>query len=154
MLENASPLEVGWTISALFGLLPASILLVLSVMDEIRRRRRKVNGPVRIDVHKNIAVAIVLFFITGCYTLAGLVAMQSPPNPLASTDPQAAISPIVIPLLIVASNVVATLGSGFCLLQREALEREVRYAMLRNRRSGDRVVDTRRPLGDEDDGLP
>lgn len=137
MFPNASPLETGWTASAVLGVVPAVWLLFSSLSTERRRRRAGVDGPVKIDVHRSIATAMGLFVITGCFCLAGLIAMQYPEYPRAEVQ-AAALSPALILVLFIVANAAATLTSGYCLYQNAALEDEIREAGRRNRRATDR----------------
>jgi hypothetical protein len=138
MFANASPGETAWTVSALFGVIPSVWLLVVTLLTEGRRRRARVDGAVRIDLQKSIAVALGLFMITGSFCLAGVVAMQTPDPPPAAIQPAAAVAAVVIPLFFVVANVAATATAGFCLLQNGALDRESMDAARRDRRATDR----------------
>lgn len=145
MFTNASPLEAAWTVSALFGVAPAIWLLAASILTEGRRRRAGVDGAVKIDMQKSIAVALGLLVVSGCFALAGLVAMQVPAPAPAQLDPGAVIGPVLIPLLFVVANMATTLTAGYCLLQNSALDREIQYAARRDRRATDRPSHERRP---------
>ena len=138
MLANASPLEVGWTMMAFFGLVPTTMLLKRAVCLELRRHRSGVNGALEASLHKDIVLATVLLVVTSCFFVAGLVAMQAPPNPLASVDAAAALPPVLTPILFMLANGAATFGSGYYLLQQQHMDAEIGEAARRDRRAGDK----------------
>lgn len=138
MFQNANPLEVGWTVPSLVGLTLAVVLLYLSVKDEAARRRAGVDGVVRLDVQKSIATAVALVVALGCLSLVGVNAMATPPNPLVTRDPTTAATAVANALLLIVANVSLIALAGYRLLQRGAVQREIRDASRRDRRKGDR----------------
>lgn len=140
MLGNASPLEVGWTVTAFFGVIPWTLLLFRALALELRRHRA---GPqdaaLEAALHKDIATASGQLVVVGCFLVAGLVSMQSPPSPLAATDPSAAVAPVLVPLLFMFANATATVAGGYGLLKQHELDHELRAALRRDRRATDRV---------------
>lgn len=99
MFPNASPLEIARVIAASFGLFLAIVLLVLSVQDEQYRRRRGLNGLVRLDIQQAMvtAAALVVVFIGAVAT--GLIAATLPPNPTSS--PVAVALHVVVHLVLI-----------------------------------------------------
>lgn len=121
------------------GLCSAAVLLGLVLRDEMRRRRAGVNGVVRLDVQKSIAVSLTLCLALAGFALAGLVSMQTPARPDLAVDPAAALSAYLVPLVFIGVNLVLVALSIYCHVQREAINREITAASRRDRRAGDRA---------------
>lgn len=142
MLVNATPLELGWTATAAIGAVAWFAFLYLVVCDERRRRRTRVNGMVKLDIVKGIACGLILGTKAAGYTVAGLLAMSTPPAPGAA--PASAGSMLILVILI-GNNVLLTLLALYFHANRRAANLEVEKGeqeMARGERRDRRHTDT------------
>lgn len=137
MFQNTSPLELGWTLTATVGSLAWYLFLALVLRDEVRRRRTGVNGMVKLDITKGIVAGAILGTKSAGYAVAGLLAMQIPPNP----SPDGAVS--LLPLIFIVNNVALTLLAVYFLVNREQTNREMDRGVTLMRRASDRPAPTR-----------
>lgn len=131
MFENASPLELGWTLSAALGALIWYLFLFLVLRDEMRRRRTGVNGMVKLDITKGIVTGIVLGTKAAAYAIAGLLAMGAPANEAAGDS----IS--ILAIIFILNNVFLTLLAVYYLVNREQVNREMSAGEAKHRRATD-----------------
>jgi hypothetical protein len=135
--DTASPLELVWTIPAAVATLVAGWLLILSIGDEVHRRRIGINGIVRLDIQKSIVTAAVLTFVLCSLAVIGSVALVTPPNPNLVRDPTTAATAVATAVLLVGANLALTSLAAYLLLQRGAILRELQGAARRDRRETD-----------------
>lgn len=137
-MDNASPLELAWTLPAAVGALASAVLLWYSVCDERARRRVGVNGVVRLDIQKSIVTAVALTVSEVCLAVIGANALVTPPNPLMMRDPTTAATAVVNAMLLILVNIALTSLAAYRIFQRGAVMREMSQSQRRDRRATDR----------------
>lgn len=78
-MENASPLELFWTATALAGLVAALWSGGVSTVRGVLGRRRGQNGPTTLLFISNVLTAFIFVMICGLFALSGLIAIATPP---------------------------------------------------------------------------
>jgi len=141
-MQNASPLLIGWTSTALIGAVAWYAFLYVVACDELRRRRTAINGMVKLDIVKGIACGLFLGTKAAGYAVAGLIAMSNPPNPNPS-GPSLASELILV--ILIANNVLLTLLALYFHVNRRQSNLEIVRGERRDRRVGDPPSHERRP---------
>lgn len=78
-MENASPSELFWTGTALIGLMAALWAGGVSTIRGMLGRRQGRNGPTTLLFISNVLTALIFVVICGLFSVAGLIAIATPP---------------------------------------------------------------------------